>query len=1247
VLIPVVCPACGESYKVHEALRGKSMRCQRPTCRRVFLIDDTPPSASTPAPRSSGQRQSGSVGDVIPLLPVEEAEAVEDADRPPVAPHVGDLLEVVPSESAEAPQLPLEAINPDSAVAPPGWTEAPPARRTRSPRKTEVPEAPRVVEAGSWEAPPVRRGQPEPAPRPAVVDELEEVGESGEEALEEVPEVGPEPAPHEEHVHRPRARWAKWVVAALLLVTVTALGAGGIVAYRQYLYNEEKLSAKADEEYDKGQFLQASELYEQVAKRFPNSEHADRYTFRKDLSDLRKRLAEPSADLFEELDHAEQFLDERAKDQHLPDDAAALGNDLVRVLVGFVENANKDLKDDEPLKTLERAGPVIAKAKRVKPKDGKAPAWPKVDEEFRKLRDGIALMKARKKELDELRAIAKNATFRDIVALENRLKEIEPRFPDLPGSPEVRGLMKQQRDAHQASVRFVPGGAQAKPAPPEDQEPILLLNPLLEGDGAPGRSEGIGLALARGLLCAVTKKKGEVRWARRVGIDTTALPVRVPARAGGAERLLVPSSDPPYALTALDLNGNTLWRYELQSPMLGRPVVVDQRALLPTYNNGIHEIELIQGKLLGRYEVGQRLALGGVLEPGTRRVYFAADDGCVFILDTAERRCTRILYTRHPAGSLRGEPIVVPPHGEDGPGFLILNQADGLEGIRLRVFDLPVESSDARELPLRPPATLEGWTWFDPYQDPEKLILLSDAGRIGLFGIKQAHNRDQAVFPLLPGGSLDLGPMLFPNPAQVSRARGRSEIVQAQGDDLWVLASDRLQRLRLAWGNAVGPKVVPVWRDAVPVGSPIHASQALDDFGRTSLLTVTQPPRRSCVEVSHLDDDNGKLFWRRQLGVVCQGEPVPLPIDGGPPVQLACDQAGSLFALDPTRLEPVRGNQKLFRSPNVRLKDSLEENPDFPPLLLPAADGKSAYELACPGNGLELVVRHVKPSGAGRQLEVTEGKVALLQRLKGRPAIVGPHLLLAFADGSMARLPLPLPESPPIPEGGPDWRAERADPEARCHIVALGGSRFLTTDGALGLTVREWDVAGTDYKVLPADRDPPTLVMPGRVTGMALVSATPSRVAVTDTTKKLTLLEVQPNGALVQVGSWNLEGQATAEPFVRETKAGPRIGCVVDRTRLLWIDPAAKEPAWAYATPGDNAIVGEPRLVGDELVVADGSGLYVSLDARTGKEAGPGYRLKGSMAPATSPVEFQKGRLLAPLSDGTQMLLGLEKLKGK
>jgi outer membrane protein assembly factor BamB len=107
---------------------------------------------------------------------------------------------------------------------------------------------------------------------------------------------------------------------------------------------------------------------------------------------------------------------------------------------------------------------------------------------------------------------------------------------------------------------------------------------------------------------------------------------------------------------------------------------------------------------------------------------------------------------------------------------------------------------------------------------------------------------------------------------------------------------------------------------------------------------------------------------------------------------------------------------------------------------------------------------------------------------------------------------------------------------------------------------------------------------------------------------------------------------------------GVRIGCIVEQDRLVWLDPEKAERLWTYQTTGD-AIVGRPRLVEDVLVVALQSGRYIGLDPLTGKSKGTGYTLRASAAPAASPRPFGSGRLLAPLSDGTALLLSLTQLE--
>src|SRR5262249_39215156 len=161
---------------------------------------------------------------------------------------------------------------------------------------------------------------------------------------------------------------------------------------------------------------------------------------------------------------------------------------------------------------------------------------------------------------------------------------------------------------------------------------------------------------------------------------------------------------------------------------LGQPVVMDLRAYVPTYHGQVHEIELAEGKLLGRYNLGPdtRLRVGGARLEGTKRLYFPADEFCVYVLDVGvankqEQPCEAILYTRHTSGSLRSAPSVVnvgnPETGGAPQGFLILSQAEGMNYCLLRAYALPIQNAWADPLQMNPEPRVRGWPWFPPYSD--------------------------------------------------------------------------------------------------------------------------------------------------------------------------------------------------------------------------------------------------------------------------------------------------------------------------------------------------------------------------------------------------------------------------------------------------------------------------------------------------------------------------------------------------
>jgi outer membrane protein assembly factor BamB len=1054
---------------------------------------------------------------------------------------------------------------------------------------------------------------------------------------------------------QPRSRMARRIILGGGMLTVLLLIGVAVLGWWWWSLREERLARRADEKYEAGLFAGAADDYDALVKNFPGSDQIHRYQFRAELSKLRGTIKDDMGNLSDQeqidlLNRLRTLIEEHHekethKDRLLREHAADIGSALVQWAQGYRAKVGSNPGGKAPLDVIARGRQVIALTKKIKaPRDSAPVAWDKTEESFKGVEGAVAHWQRHQGILRELQAL--KPSYASIVKAEEILQRNAAEFPDLPRSPEVNNLMDQLFRGHLANVRYVKEAVPRKfRGAGEEDEPSIIIDPLIGGSPGRARNRGIVLALARGVLYALDRDNGQFRWATRVGIDITALPVRVPPQAGSSERILVLSSDTAM-LTAMDTDGNMLWRYHLDSPCLGRPVVVGQRAYLPTEDGTVHEIELIEGKLLGRFLLGQPLRLGGTREPGTSRIFFPADEGCVYVLNVDEqnRRCEAILYSRHPAFTLRGEPILVGPEGGDSSGFLILNQAAGLRDVELRVFELPIRGRDSLPQRIEPEVRLEGWTWFRPYSDPEKLVMLSDAGMLGLFGIRQRNNpRDPILFPFLPGGGRRLDALLGApkRPGGEDLGHGRAEVVQMLGDDLWVLGGNQLQRLRLAWGPDSGPRLNPVWKQPLDLGSPLHASQSFEDRGgRSSLVVVTNPPRRATVWATCLDDESGDVRWQRQLGVVCEADPVPLAEPGQPPLLLLIDQGGALFTLDPEH-------------PNVRpprLAGALEENPDQPPVIVPA-DGRSVHIIACPGDGKELVVRRVQVVPGARSLKVSEDRAPLPARLAGTPAIVADRLLLPLDNDKVARVPLPLNQNAEIREGF-DWRALRAPPDSRGHVLALGGDRFLTSDGLRQIRVWAWPADTAKWDPLPDGRgDNPTLELddhlvapPIRLPGKA---GDPVRVCLADAGGKLSLAELQEDGKLPVKRRWNLGGTVTRGPFVQVVAGAVRVGCVVDRRRLVWIDPDNGTPLWTHDTAGGAAIVGRPHLAAGMIVLGDKAGRYVGLDPKTGKPVGPGYQLKGSIAPVGCPLAFQGDRLLAPLSDGTLLRLGVKRLKAK
>lgn len=1199
--ITVYCPRCKTRYQLDERMRGQRMRCPDPSCREVFVVMES----SVPPPGAVGAAANP---DDIPLpmdedapppshlggVPLLSAEVVEE--EPPPVRQGFDRLPVAQEITPWSQPPPVR--NPNAPPAPPRKEKpARPKKEPASPASEPVAEAPKeAVETmiaahgaplelppGTWEPPPIRRG----------VDGFAPSSES---------------PPVETSVSEPddlvitRSRRGAVITVSILLGGLLILGVLAGVIYSTLRSREEEQFQLALKDYEEGNYAKAAQAFRTLEQDSQSTEKLPTYQFFAEWSELRGAI-ESGTDPRVDYDRVKEFMASHGGNPQYKTRKGDVWRALQKLVEGFIEMGRRD-RDESALALAEAA---LEKAREVETPDvDAADAQRKATQAIGEVRTVIA----RARQLEALKQAGLALRELPKLTIEDIKRWWEPvARQGFDKEQELLNLHSSLEGIVRSNVRYVPDQAAIPPSPPEPFEPSYQVAPSV-GPDPPRETKGRVIpALARAVLYGLAESNGEPVWTLRVGPDTTALPVRLDPTATTPEVFLVVSAN-RQTLRAVDAQtGAPRWEYPLSAPCLGRPIVVERIAYVPTYDGRVHEIEILQGNRLGYFELNQPLGVGGAWQPGTDLLFFPADSQNIYILDKKKKLCAGVLQTGHRSGSLRSEPLVVnradPRAGVDAnapvPGYLILAQADGLDHLKLRVYNLPVERPDA--LPLRE-ERVRGWSWFLPYHDTEKLALATDAGKLALYGVNQVRNDDKPIFPLLSEEK---------DAVSDAGRTSRAQVVHAEENDFWVLSRGELQKLHFDW---YGQRLTGLWRTRQPLGSPLHAGQI--DGGAATLFVVSQSQQhRGCLATA-VNSETGDIKWQRQLGLDSHCDPLAV---GG--VVLALDRGGSLFTFDPAKLPAT---PRAWQRGGRLVAGPLPEGP-FGPLLVAAPDGKAVYEVACVGaDGRRLVVRRydVGKREVGPPLERE-----LTMPLAGPPAVGDDFLLLPLKDGDLVRMPLTGDAGRIVQT----WRASRADAESPGYVTLFDGTDSLHTDGLRTIKWMRW--AGE------IGREIETVVMDARIVAAPLVLPKPNpgnveRVLVADSAGTLSLLE----GAKLGVKrTWRLGSLHVSDLFVR----GPHIGCVVERKKLLWIDPEQGEPAWEFTTPGDG-IVGQPQLVGGVVLVADLSGRFFALDPKTGKAIGKEHRLQSGTAPAATPAAFGDKHAFVPLTDGTVYLLPLDAL---
>lgn len=740
----------------------------------------------------------------------------------------------------------------------------------------------------------------------------------------------------------------------------------------------------------------------------------------------------------------------------------------------------------------------------------------------------------------------------------------------------------------------------------------------LDVDLGPQRQEQVVLGLAHGVLYAFSSQ-GEFLWARRLGIDSYRLPTRFEASLFAPATLVAISTDDNSLLAIEEATGKVLWKFPAGSDLAAPPTIVHLydgpndkvgrvRGLLPTADGEIRCLEMALGRELCRFQVGEPLTIAGTFNQDRKNplVYFPAASKRVFVIDPRaiddETRdpCVCVLYTGHAHGSVRSSPVVL-------DRYLVLPEARSLDEMSLACYVLDrAGRAPLRVLPKKREKII-GWSWFAPDLWPDRMLLVTDAGDVGLFGFNLDNPRE-AVFRLIE--SQDLGV------PQGDAAVTRSLAVYQDEHSVWTMVGGKLRKLAV---NVLEGKLREVWpREGVPAveGVPLHEAQT-DELSETLYVAHVDPRGRQCL-LTAVDADTGKRLWQRPLGLWPAADPIPVSGEGVlvvdrcgrtclVPAQVPRPQADNTAASELVPLEPAA--QAMFPDQESEIG-------------LLSGDRDKTYLYYTSEQGVSVRLRPLEED------EGTWREIRFPQPLHGQPAVMGEFLVAACTDGFVYRRPLDGRPLQVANEQPFQWELPSLITPAPAHVAALGESSVLLADGGTRLRVLRLeetdDVQGWGVEA--------ALELSTAVQGPPVVHG--GRIYMADAKQRLYVIDA----GLQTEAHVELSGRVTAGPVLR---AG-HVLVVVDNQRLAAVSSQGDGSAVAWETEKGlirGRIHGLPSVVDETLVVSDDRKL-LGLSVQDGRCAWE-QRMPTRSFAVCAAAPIGERMVVQPLADGTLLAMRL------
>ncbi len=991
----------------------------------------------------------------------------------------------------------------------------------------------------------------------------------------------------------PRRSGARRVLWTFLLLALMGSGIAGYAVWQSARWTEDALAERADREYAEGSYLRAERSFQELLEKYPASGNAPRFQFMAKWSSIRGLVQGAQAD----VPHAQALLAELVREHRQKPHFKEKQKDIEETLLTMTDLAAKEAERQGDRRHLEAGQKALALSLELSGAAESSVRPAELRTKLTRAEEAVIVAEARRDLLGEFARLTREAKPGGVEEAQQRFEATIEAHPRLAADAELRGRLDSFRSVERSWIKFVPASQSPPPSSLREvtEGPGLLIAPLIQTPKeAPLNDGSVVFALARGILYALSPNGDQVRWARRVGIDANTLPLRLPPGLDHPELAVIFSPETSSLLGLELLTGRTHWTFAAGAAAPAGPMRIGRYLYLPTVDGKLHKLGE-DGVPLGYFDLGQPITMPGAIDPATQRLYLPAGHKRIYALDLAREECAGVLYTGHAPGALRAGPLVA-------EGALILAEAKTLQSMKIRVFALQDLQADIQPLAEY---DVPGWSWSAPHfnENERTLAYLTDRGYLALFALDgRAKERLVRLAEPLPIAEAV-------SPSAQTPVLGRGQMVREYLNEWWLLWDNRVRRQRF---DLFRQQLTPVASSRLPLGTPLHETQPAGPDGHVLLVTqVAGQPR--CLATS-LDPDNLSIQWQRQLGLVCAHDPVILNEHA-----LVADRAGAVFQID-LKTVPKESPGEWWINGGKWLASGRDDLSSAQVLV--AADQSFAVVISLVRSGDQIALRRYD-HGAGLS---PEKSYPLPSPPAGTPTLSGQNLILPCQDGKLYELSLDGGAGP-VPL---TWRNATAGVRATGHALCLDADQLFVSDGLRRVQCWKRD-AGGDRSWRKTAEDPEPLANRIATPLLAVTAANGEKyVCVGDEAGTVYLI----SGKRLRIErEWPLKGRITRGPL----PLGGVFGVILDGRRLVWLDPAAKQPRGDYEASIEG-ICGHPQRVGDFLLVTENGGPFTWIDAETGQVRAR-QTLRSSVAPATAAVPVSKEQALAPLSDGTMLFL--------